>query len=108
MNMRNILFKKQFPHFKQHNTSDCGPTCLRMIAKHYRQDYSVEMLRRQCHIARNGVNMLGISDAATHIGGFHSQYYGRCQHQREQTAKDLSSHTLLPFRDDGTSIHLFP
>lgn len=62
------MFKKQFPHFKQHNTSDCGPTCLRMIAKHYRQDYSVEMLRRQCHIARNGVNMLGISDAATHIG----------------------------------------
>lgn len=63
-----MIFKKQFPHFKQHNTSDCGPTCLRMIAKHYRQDYSVEMLRRQCHIARNGVNMLGISDAATHIG----------------------------------------
>ncbi len=63
-----MILRKRFPHFKQHNTSDCGPTCLRMIAKHYRQDYSVEMLRRQCHIARNGVNMLGISDAATHIG----------------------------------------
>ena len=66
--MRNILHKKRFPHFKQHNTSDCGPTCLRMIAKHYQQNYSVEMLRRQCHIARNGVNMLGISDAANYIG----------------------------------------
>ena len=63
-----MILRKRFPHFKQHNTSDCGPTCLRMIAKHYRQDYSVEMLRRQCHITRNGVNMLGISDAATHIG----------------------------------------
>lgn len=63
-----MILRKRFPHFKQHNTSDCGPTCLRMIAKHYRQDYSVEMLRRQCHIARNGVNMLGISDAANHIG----------------------------------------
>lgn len=66
--MRYILHKKRFPHFKQHNTSDCGPTCLRMIAKHYQQNYSVEMLRRQCHIARNGVNMLGISDAANYIG----------------------------------------
>ena len=63
-----MILRKRFPHFKQHNTSDCGPTCLRMIAKHYQQDYSVEMLRRQCHIARNGVNMLGISDAANHIG----------------------------------------
>ena len=61
------LFKR-FPHFKQNNTSDCGSTCLRMIAKHYNVDYSPEMLRRHCHISRNGATMLGISDAAEYIG----------------------------------------
>lgn len=59
---------KRFPHFKQNNTSDCGPTCLRIIAKYYHVNYSPEMLRRHCHIARNGVNMLSISDAAKYIG----------------------------------------
>lgn len=59
---------KCFPHFKQNNASDCGPTCLRMIARHYHVDYSSEMLRRHCHISRNGVNMLDITDAAEYIG----------------------------------------
>lgn len=63
-----MLLKKKFPHFKQHNSTDCGPTCLRMIAKYYRREYSTEMLRRQCNITRSGVNMLGISNAANYIG----------------------------------------
>lgn len=58
----------RFPHYKQNNTSDCGPTCLRMIAQHYGCDYSAEMLRRHCHVSRRGVNMLGISEAAEYIG----------------------------------------
>ncbi|WP_198514280.1 cysteine peptidase family C39 domain-containing protein [Algoriphagus formosus] len=24
-----------FPHYKQPDSKDCGPTCLRIIAKHY-------------------------------------------------------------------------
>ncbi len=59
---------KRFPHYKQHNTSDCGPTSLRMVAKFYGMDYSAEMLRKHCHISRRGVNMLGISEGAKHIG----------------------------------------
>lgn len=46
---------KRFPHYKQHNASDCGPTSLRMIAKYYGRDYSVEMLRKHCHISRRKV-----------------------------------------------------
>ena len=61
-------FQKRFPHFKQNNSSDCGPTSLRMIARHYGLDYSTEMLRKHCHITRGGVNLLGISDAAEYIG----------------------------------------
>ena len=33
-----------FPHYKQNNTVDCGPTCLHMVAKYYHADYSTEML----------------------------------------------------------------
>lgn len=59
---------KRFPHFRQNNVSDCGPTCLRMIARYYGVDYTAEMLRRHCHVSRRGVNMLGISEGAEHIG----------------------------------------
>ncbi|UPS44578.1 peptidase domain-containing ABC transporter [Prevotella sp. E15-22] len=63
-----MKFIKRFPHFIQNNSSDCGPTSLRMIARHYGLDYSTEMLRKHCHITRGGVNLLGISDAAEYIG----------------------------------------
>lgn len=58
----------RFPHYTQHDAADCGPTCLRMIAKHYGKEYSAEMLRRHSYISREGVSMLGISDAAEYIG----------------------------------------
>ena len=41
---------KQFPHYRQNNTSDCGPTSLRMVAKFYGMNYSTEMLRKHCYI----------------------------------------------------------
>lgn len=47
---------------------DCGPTCLRMIAKYYGKTYSLQTLRERSFISREGVSMLGISDAAESIG----------------------------------------
>lgn len=47
---------------------DCGPTCLRMIADYYGRKYSLEYLRSRSYITRDGVNLLGISDAAESIG----------------------------------------
>ena len=47
---------------------DCGPTCLRMVAKHYGKHYSLETLRQKSFIGREGVSMLGISTAAESIG----------------------------------------
>lgn len=57
-----------FPHYRQLDAMDCGPTCLRMIAKHYGKEYSLETLRQRSFITREGVSMLGISDAAESIG----------------------------------------
>ena len=47
---------------------DCGPSCLRMVAKHYGKSYSLQSLRSRSFITRSGVSMLGISDAAEEIG----------------------------------------
>ena len=47
---------------------DCGPTCLKIVAKHYGKNYSLQNLRDLCHISREGVSLLGISDAAEAIG----------------------------------------
>ncbi len=59
---------KGFPHYQQLDEMDCGSTSLRMIAKYYGKEYSAEMLRNHCHITRNGVSMLGISEAAEYLG----------------------------------------
>ncbi|MCI9607308.1 MAG: peptidase domain-containing ABC transporter [Muribaculaceae bacterium] len=58
----------RFPHYRQLDAMDCGPTCLRMIAAYYGKEYSLETLRKRSFITRAGVSMLGISDAAESIG----------------------------------------
>ena len=57
-----------FPHYHQQESADCGPASLRMIAKYYGHSYSLEMLRSHSFISREGVSMLGISDAAEYLG----------------------------------------
>lgn len=59
---------KTFPHYTQHDAMDCGPTCLRMVAAFYGKRYSLERLREKSFITREGVSMLGISEAADKIG----------------------------------------
>lgn len=73
-----MISSKGFPFFYQHDSMDCGPACLRMIAKYYGRHYTIESLRQKCHISREGVSMLGISNAAEDIGfktiGVHISY----------------------------------
>lgn len=47
---------------------DCGPTCLRMISKHFGKNFSLQRLREISGINREGVSLLGISEAAEKIG----------------------------------------
>ena len=58
----------KFPVFIQHDANDCGPSCLRMIAKHYGRNFALETLREKSHISHSGVSLLGISEAAESIG----------------------------------------
>jgi ABC-type bacteriocin/lantibiotic exporter with double-glycine peptidase domain len=57
-----------FKFYKQFDGMDCGPTCLRMIAKHYGRNYKQQTLNKMCEINKEGVSLLGISDAAEKIG----------------------------------------
>lgn len=57
-----------FSFFKQLDSMDCGPTCLQMVAKHYGKLYTLQYFRGRSFITREGVSMLGISDAAEAIG----------------------------------------
>ena len=59
---------QRFLHYLQYDAADCGPSCLRMVSKYYGKEYSAEMLRKHCYISREGVSMLGISNAAEYIG----------------------------------------
>lgn len=57
-----------FPFYKQFDLMDCGPTCLRMIARHYGRSFKIQTLRQYCEINREGVSLLGIHNAAEKIG----------------------------------------
>lgn len=57
-----------FPFYRQPDSMDCGPTCLKMIVKYYGRSLSVQILREKSQIGKQGVSMLGISEAAEAIG----------------------------------------
>ncbi|MGB3342803.1 MAG: peptidase domain-containing ABC transporter [Aequorivita sp.] len=52
----------------QHDQMDCGPACLTMVAAYHGQEFGLQYLRESCFITREGVSMLGISEAAQKIG----------------------------------------
>ncbi|MCB0745198.1 MAG: peptidase, partial [Ignavibacteriae bacterium] len=59
---------KNFPFFKQHDEKDCGPTCLKIIAKHYKKVISQQQMREISGSQRSGSSLLGLSNAAETIG----------------------------------------
>ncbi|KIC03743.1 MULTISPECIES: peptidase domain-containing ABC transporter [unclassified Flavobacterium] len=59
---------KKFPNYKQADFKDCGPTCLKIIAKHYGKSINIQELRDYSETTREGSNLLFLSDAAEKIG----------------------------------------
>lgn len=58
----------KYKYFKQREYIDCGPTCLKMIASYYGKDYSLDYLKSNFTIDKNGVDLLGLSEVAKKIG----------------------------------------
>ena len=59
---------KKFPHYKQTESKDCGPTCIKIIAKHYGKTINTQQLRTLSETTREGSSMLGLSEAVEKIG----------------------------------------
>ncbi|WP_281925298.1 cysteine peptidase family C39 domain-containing protein, partial [Flavobacterium collinsii] len=57
-----------FPFYKQADHKDCGPTCLKIIAKHYGKTINIQELRDFSATTREGSNLLFLSEAAEKIG----------------------------------------
>jgi ATP-binding cassette, subfamily B, bacterial len=61
--------KEDFPDYRERIPQECGPTCLKMIAKHYGISFSQSYLNRLCKMdSLNGTTMEGVSTAADSIG----------------------------------------
>ncbi|MBN9284061.1 MULTISPECIES: peptidase domain-containing ABC transporter [unclassified Flavobacterium] len=58
----------QFPFYKQADSKDCGPTCLKIIAKYYKKVINIQELRTLAETTREGSNLLSLSDAGERIG----------------------------------------
>lgn len=58
----------KFSLIYQPDSMDCGPACIGMIAKYYGKEFSLDGIRKNSHIGRDGVSLLGISRAAEKIG----------------------------------------
>jgi len=59
---------KKFTNYKQADFKDCGPTCLKIIAKHYGKTIRIQELRDNSETTREGSNLLFLSDAAEKVG----------------------------------------
>jgi len=59
---------KKFPHYKQTESKDCGPTCIKMIAKYYGKIINTQQLRALSETTREGSSLTGLSDAVESLG----------------------------------------
>ncbi len=59
---------KKFPVYRQLDSMDCGPTCLKMVCEYFGKKLAIGHLRDICYIDKTGVSLKGISEAADIIG----------------------------------------
>lgn len=62
---------RNFPHYYQLGQKDCGPTCLRIIAKYYGSVISLQKVRELAETTRSGTSLAGLAGAAESLG-FHT------------------------------------
>jgi len=58
----------KFPTYKQTEAKDCGPTCIKILAKHYGKLINTQELRTLSETTREGSSLLGLSDAVESVG----------------------------------------
>ncbi len=58
----------KFRCYKQINSNDCGPSCIKAIASFYGKNISLSKIRELCNVDQFGTNLLKLSEAANNIG----------------------------------------
>lgn len=59
---------RSFTTYRQLDSMDCGPTCLKMVFKYHGKQINLENLKRASQIGTTGVSLLGMSEAAEKYG----------------------------------------
>jgi ATP-binding cassette subfamily B protein len=57
-----------FPFVKQLDEMDCGPSCVKMIAKHYGKEVSIDIIRKLSGTTRIGSNLKNLAEASEVLG----------------------------------------
>lgn len=57
-----------FPFYRQLESVDCGPTCIRMVAAHYGKQYRAKTLKEYCNITRVGITAGDLMEGCEKIG----------------------------------------
>lgn len=58
----------KFPFLHQLDSNDCGPACIRMICKYYKNEYSVGTVKAMCNLTRVGATLLDINSCLKQMG----------------------------------------
>lgn len=66
--LASLFYRNKFPHYQQLDLMSCGPTCLRMVAKHYKRFISSDAADRVCHKGKQGISLIGLCDGAEALG----------------------------------------
>lgn len=60
--------RNRFPFYKQAESKDCGPTCIKIIARHYGKQINTQQIRSLSETTREGSSLLGLSEAIEKMG----------------------------------------
>jgi ATP-binding cassette subfamily B protein len=59
---------RDFPFYRQLDSNDCGPTCLRIVAKYHGRTLSLPQLRAACPTRKIGITIADLEAAAQQVG----------------------------------------
>lgn len=63
-----MIGRRRFPNYIQLDQMDCGPTCVKIVAKHFGYTISREFLRKQTQVDKRGTSFNGLKNALAHYG----------------------------------------
>src|SRR5712671_772932 len=88
----------RYPIIHQHDSSDCGPAVLAMIAAHYKKRLSIARIRELAGTDRRGTSLMGLTAAAEFIG-----FTARAVRASQQAMPQLTLPAVAHWREGNRS-----